>query len=52
MLNGIVLDDTQLFNDKLQEWEDFNDFDRPHGSLEGQTPQERLKQKTVQRPLM
>jgi hypothetical protein len=23
MLDGVVIDDTQLFNDKLQEWEDF-----------------------------
>ncbi|MEX2133133.1 MAG: IS481 family transposase, partial [Acidimicrobiia bacterium] len=33
-------------NDKLQEWEDFYNFNRPHGGLDGQTPYERLKQKT------
>ena len=22
MLDGVVIDDTELFNDKLQEWED------------------------------
>jgi hypothetical protein len=33
-----VIDDTQLFNDKLQEWEDFYNYHRPHGSLDGQTP--------------
>ena len=37
----------QLFNDKLQEWEDFYNFHRPHGGLDGQTPYERLRQKTT-----
>src|SRR5205085_2574457 len=32
MLDGVVIDDTELFNDKLQEWENFYNFDRPHGS--------------------
>jgi transposase InsO family protein len=41
-----VIDDTGLFNDKLQEWEDFYNFSRPHGSLSGQTPYERLRTKT------
>jgi transposase InsO family protein len=31
MLDGVVIDDTELFNDKLQEWEDFYNFNRPHG---------------------
>jgi hypothetical protein len=46
MLDGVVIDDTILFNDKLQEWEDFYNFNRPHGGLGGQTPYERLRQKT------
>ena len=46
MLDGVVIDDTELFNDKLQEWEDFYNFHRPHGGLDGQTPYERLRQKT------
>ncbi|HEU0042659.1 MAG TPA: IS481 family transposase, partial [Jiangellaceae bacterium] len=46
MLDGVVIDDTQLFNDKLQEWENFYNFNRPHGGLNGQTPYERLRQKT------
>jgi len=46
LLDGVVIDDTQLFNDKLQEWEDFYNFGRPHGGLGGQTPYERLRQKT------
>ncbi|MBT3980296.1 MAG: transposase, partial [Bacteriovoracaceae bacterium] len=34
-----------LFNNKLKQWEDYYNFDRPHGALDGQTPYERLKQK-------
>ena len=48
MLDGVVIDDTELFNDKLQQWEDYYNFDRPHDALDGQTPYERLKQKTTQ----
>ncbi len=48
MLEGVVIDDTELFNDKLQEWKDFYNFSRPHGGLDGQTPYERLRQKTTQ----
>jgi transposase InsO family protein len=47
LLDGVVIDDTELFNDRLQEWEDFYNFDRPHGGLNGQTPYERLRQKTA-----
>jgi transposase InsO family protein len=47
MLEGVVIDDTELFNDKLQEWENFYNFNRPHGGLDGQTPYERLRQKTT-----
>jgi transposase InsO family protein len=36
----------ELFNDRLQEWESFYNFNRPHGGLGGQTPYERLRQKT------
>jgi len=46
MLEGVVIDDTGLFNERLQEWEDFYNFNRPHGALGGQTPYERLRQKT------
>jgi transposase InsO family protein len=38
--------DTELFNDKLQEWQDFYNYHRPHGAVGGQTPYERLRQKT------
>ncbi|HWU46819.1 MAG TPA: hypothetical protein VN133_08705 [Humibacter sp.] len=40
------IDDVDLFNDRLQQWEDHHNYDRPHGALAGQTPYERLKQKT------
>jgi transposase InsO family protein len=46
MLEGVLIDDTGVFNDKLQEWEDFYNFNRPHGALGGQTPYERLRDKT------
>ena len=47
MLEDIVIDDTALFNDKLQEWENFCNFNRPHGGLHCDTPYERLRQKTT-----
>lgn len=46
MLEGVVIDTTGLFNERLQEWENFYNFHRPHGGLGGQTPYERLRQKT------
>jgi transposase InsO family protein len=49
LLDGTVIDDAKVFNNKLQEWEDFYNFHRPHGSLGGQTPYERLRQKTQAR---
>jgi transposase InsO family protein len=49
LLEGVVIDDAQVFNDKLQEWEDFYNYHRPHGGLNGQTPYERLKQRTQAR---
>lgn len=51
MLDGVVIDDAEVFNGKLQEWEDFYNFNRPHGGLGGQTPYERLKQKTTNTPV-
>jgi len=43
--NGIT-DDVHLFNEKLREWEDYYNYHRPHGALGGQTPYERLVEKT------
>jgi transposase InsO family protein len=49
LLDGVVIDDTKVFNDKLREWENFYNYHRPHGALGGQTPYERLKQRTQTR---
>lgn len=46
LLDGVMIDDTKLFNDKLAEWEAFYNYHRPHSGLGGQTSYERLKQKT------
>jgi transposase InsO family protein len=46
LLDGVVIDDSQAFDDKLREWEDYYNYHRPHGGLGGQTPYERLRQKT------
>jgi transposase InsO family protein len=43
---GGVSADIRLFNEKLREWEDYYNFHRPHGALSGQTPYERLMEKT------
>ncbi|MBG6055319.1 hypothetical protein IWX81_001730 [Salinibacterium sp. CAN_S4] len=45
LLEGQVIDDVNLFNDKLQGWEDYYNYDRPHGALAGSTPYERLNRK-------
>lgn len=45
LLDGVVIDDATVFNDKLQAWEDYYNYHRPRGGL-GQTAYERLKQKT------
>ena len=45
-----VSDDIRLFNEKLREWEDYYNFNRPHGALNGQTPYERLLEKTRATP--
>jgi transposase InsO family protein len=50
LLEGEVIDDARLFETRLQEWEDYDNYDRPHGALSGQTPYERLRQK-AQHPL-
>jgi transposase InsO family protein len=47
LLDGVLIDDAKVFNDKLQEWEDFYNYHRPHGALDGQTPYERLRQRTT-----
>lgn len=46
LLDGVVIDESGLFVERLQAWEDFYNFDRPHEGLGGQTPYEKLRQKT------
>lgn len=41
-----MIDESGLFAERLRAWEDFYNFGRPHGDLSGQTPYERLRQKT------
>jgi transposase InsO family protein len=41
-----IADDIHLFNDKLREWENYYNYHRPHGALDGQTPYERLLAKS------
>ena len=43
--NGIS-DDIHLFNEKVREWEDYYNYHRPHGALQGRTPYERLIEKS------
>jgi transposase InsO family protein len=50
LLDGLVIDDAKIFNNKLREWEDYYNYHRPHGGLNGQTPYERLRQKTQTQP--
>jgi len=45
MLKGIIIDSSKLFNEKLKEWQNFYNFQRPHASLQGRTPFERLQEK-------
>ena len=30
-----IADDIHLFNDKLRQWEDYYNYHRPHGALDG-----------------
>ena len=46
LLEGVVIDESGLFAERLREWEEHYNFTRPHGGLGGQTPYERLRQKT------
>ena len=46
LLDGVVEDDAGPFNLKLKEWEDYYNYHRPHRGRGGQTPYERLLQKT------
>lgn len=45
LLDGVVIDDINILKTRLKEWQDFYNYDRPHGGLDGQTPYEGLRQK-------
>ena len=45
MLNGVVIDDSSLFNEKLKEWEDFYNYHRPHSAVGGKTLYERFRER-------
>ena len=51
LLDGAVIDDAGVFNDKLRQWEDYYNYHRPHGGLDGQTPYEKLLQTTRAQPV-
>ncbi|MBI3429366.1 MAG: IS481 family transposase [Actinobacteria bacterium] len=42
LLEGVMIDDTNQLNEKLQEWEDYYNYHRPHGGIGGRTPFEKL----------
>jgi transposase InsO family protein len=44
-LEGVVISTAEEFNQRLQAWERFYNYDRPHGGLNGQTPYERLRER-------
>jgi transposase InsO family protein len=45
LIDGVFVDDTNLFNEKVREWENFYNYSRPHAALNGQTPYERFREK-------
>ena len=45
MLEGVVIEDVGGFNHKLQEWENFYNYHRPHGAFKGNSPYEQLRDK-------
>lgn len=46
LLEGQVVDDTPRFTEQFQKWEDYCNYHQPHESISGQTPYERLRQRT------
>lgn len=43
LLEGVVIENVGGFNTKLHEWENFYNYERPHGALGGVSPYERLR---------
>lgn len=44
-LEGVEISGAEELDRRLQEWERFYNYERPHGALDGQTPYERLRDK-------
>jgi len=47
-LEGIVISDMDEFNKRLAHWQNYYNYHRPHGSLGGETPYEKLKSRLNQ----
>jgi len=45
LLEGVVIEDAGGFNNGVQEWERFYNYERPHSALAGQSPYERFRDK-------
>lgn len=45
LLNGKVIDSLEHFNFKIKKWQDYYNYERPHGSLDGKTPFEKFQSK-------
>src|SRR4028118_1970988 len=45
LLEGVVIEDVGGFNAKLQEWETYYNYHRPHGAFQGNSPYEQLRDK-------
>jgi transposase InsO family protein len=50
-LDGVVIDDAGCSTTNSKSGEDYYNYHRPHGGLAGQTPYERLLQKTRPQPV-
>ena len=44
-LNGVVISTAEEFNQRLEKWERFYNYERPHGAMNGQTPYEKFRSK-------
>lgn len=45
LLKGKIINSLEDFNFKIKKWQDYYNYERPHGSLEGKTPFEKLQSK-------
>ncbi len=44
-LKGVVVSTAEDFNARLEKWERFYNYERPHGAMDGQTPYEKFRSK-------